>query len=230
MDFETKMNSDRYGNTLFNVLLKDGDEVVKKTLTLDKFIELITDGREVYRDILLNTTDVPKGAYKIACSENPAVFSAVFFMPEEIGGSMVLMQPLSYIQPRRVVYVSNRIGHNGGSLLEVDIFAVKDTVLTDDTRLYWYPLGHVDSDGHSCFGNVPHSVTSIMDVPSIVELFFMGDNSGHYFIKGKTVKVKYSFGQMMEKLSTRKTFPYNWLMPAQYTTVKELWAYKLKNA
>ena len=136
--------------------------------------------------------------------------------PEKTGFLLYGRIPVVVPQPRRLVLYS--------SYGEIKIFALKGNgKLTASTRLYWYPLGHVQRDGSVCKGNCVMKAKDLKEAEKRISDFFIAGTEGHYFHKGETIKEDLSFGDMMNRLQEMDTFPEEWLVPANggYKTKKE---------
>lgn len=232
MKLEASLSSDKFGNSLFNVLAEDADGVaVKRTLPLEDFVNLIA-GNTVLKKLgaeLHEVNRVPKGCLKLRIGAEASEFDAMFFLPEEMTGAKVLGDPMRFLQPKRVVFISHRKAGEerafGRTILK--IFAVKDdeSDITDKTALYHYPLGHVGKEGNVCTGNAGVNVTvaCVEDALKYMDAFFTAESQGHFYSPSVT-EANLSYGEFMEVLANSKSFPYDWLKPAgDKFTVKSVW-------
>lgn len=227
MELTATLTSDRFNNSLFEVLVKKAEgEVIKRTLPLSDFINLIANNVVIKEEeVAMIETPIPKGCFKLRVGERPEDFDAAFFLPEEVIGAKILGNPMRFLQPNRVVFISHR-KKEGTSFdsTSLYVFAVKDAEITDKTSLFWYPLGHVGQNGSVCSGSSGTKINSILDSHKYFDSFFGAESSGHYYSSGKTIKENMSYGEMMETLSNLNKFPYDeWLVPASPNNVKAAW-------
>lgn len=228
MELTSTLTSDRFGNSLFDVLIKESSgEVTKRTLSLEDYVNLIAGSTVIKKEKLsMLETNVPDGCFKIRLGERAENFDAAFFLPEEMVGAKILGNPLRFLQPRRVVFLSHREqGDNAYSRTNLRVYAVKDDKVTGKTSLFWYPLGHVEKDGHVCTGGACANIklNSVEDAFKYFESFFTAESSGHYYNPDRTITEKLSYGAMMEALSNLEKFPYQWLTPASFKNVDAAW-------
>lgn len=227
IEMNSKYLEDKRGNSLFEVVLKNGREVTKRYLAADDYINWLAGCVKIERKASFKEIDlmkIPKEAVKLAVSDNESDFKAMFYLPEEKSGSKVFGEPLTFYQPPRIIYYSNEIVRDSVRS-ELRIFAVKEQKKEDinlDTKLYIYPLGHVHKDGGVCTGNVRCNVKKIEDCLDYFEEFFMAERAGHFYQEDYTT-LKVSYGKMMEKLSEQDHFPTEWLVKATVKNVADLW-------
>lgn len=228
MELSAKLTSDRFGNSLFDVVIKESSgEVTKRTLPLEDFVNLIAGSTVIKKEeISMLESTIPDGCFKLRLGEKAENFDAAFFLPEETVGAKILGNPLRFLQPKRVVFLSHREqGANAFSRTNLQVYAVKDDKVTGKSSLFWYPLGHVEKDGHVCTGGacVNVKLNSVEDSYKYFESFFTAESSGHYYNPDRTITEKMSYGAMMEALSNLDKFPYQWLTPASFKDVDTAW-------
>ncbi len=223
MELISKTLSDSYGNTLFKVTFRTdkGKETVR-TLSVDDYISLIKNSREEVKTGFLFLDEVPQGLIKCAVSEKPENFMAAFYLPSERTGSLVLGRPLNIIQPKRVAFY----GQLNGQVF-FNLFAVKDEVITDNTVLYTYPLGHASEFGNTCIGSAfATRAKNVKEAATLLSSFFIADNSGHMYTSTQTT-LGIPFGELMQMLSEAQVFPEEILKPGAYN-LKRAWDYFTK--
>ena len=230
MRLTANLKEDRFGNSLFDVLVTESTgEVIKRTLPLEDFVNLLADCTKIKKEKrpMIEVSKVPNNCLKLRQGEKPCDFDAAFFLKEEIVGAKILGNPMRFPQPRRVVFISHRGAESGTyGRTNLRVYAVKDKDITDTTKLFWYPLGHVGEDGHVCTGNAGAGVdlSSVDKSQDYFDAFFGAECSGHYYSKGGTIKEDMSYGEMMETLSGLSEFPYEWLQPSRCGSVSQAWS------
>ena len=198
---------DKLGNCLMKVRYQEGEEVSEKVLTLDKYLALLGDATFMKAKERMHLGRMPVGYYDANVStDDPATFDFVLTFPEQkramkYGGK-------HWVVPYPALAFS---------------FHVKDGVVNDaychclvtgtpenDSVLYRYPFGNVNTDGRICFGNIRlPKMNTIMDITQAVNLFFLGETNNDYFSEKNAVA--YSQAEMLEKAKKLEHFPVEWL-------------------
>jgi len=70
----------------------------------------------------------------------------------------------------------------GGDIATTRLFACAPPVLSENARLYWFPLGNVYENGNICWGSVKtgsFNITTPVVLDSVINRFFSSVFSGH---------------------------------------------------
>lgn len=217
LQITSETNEDYY--SLFHVKSEGRNgQILDKDLTIDELANALV--QNIYTPRTHEYVSVPSSilsdnllAYKVSNDGNVADFKAAFILPAEHTGFICLGLPVYVPQPKRLVLYQSTNGH-------LHVYALKDN---DLNTLYWYPLGHVQADGSVCRGSVSTTSSSIEEALIKINDFFIGENSGHYYTEGRTLKEKMSFGQFISSLDRKETFPEDLLVKASFKDFEQAW-------
>lgn len=117
---------------------------------------------------------------------------------------------------------------------QTKVFAIKDKRPTENSCLYRYPFGNVNSGtGNVCWGsNTLSKIKELKGVEKIMTLFIQSPCNNDLYNSENCVGVKdLPLRQLMEELKCKEMFPVEYLMPIKKerktVTLKELLTWKI---
>ena len=102
-----------------------------------------------------------------------------------------------------------------GRVYSTYVYVMKDEVPTDDSRLYRYPFGNVNGDGHVCWGtNVLPDICELKSLEEVMTLFVQSPcNNDYYNGKDYCNHKDITLRQLFEILKDEEDYPGKYLVP-----------------
>lgn len=234
-NLESTLVFDKFHQPFFKVTccFEDGSQI-QKTISFRDYQNLIGCGikevKELYRDV----PTLPKFFYKGGVTTRTDSFWVTFFVPKGYRqwGYEKTQEFLSVPYPNLFFVVEV----NKGTVVKRSVYAVKDELPTEESKLYLYPYGNVDQYGGICMGSCHVKMESLSSSDNFVEAFFLGKDAGHYYKKGIMAKPEVPLRELISLVGEKGCFPEEWLMPSMYgetqrtiKSVTEGFANKLQN-
>ena len=225
MQFSVKSVTDLTGHQFFRTVMEDGGRSIKRDLTVDQLVKILTGSTVDERQyVLLKDNFFPKEARATWFSDYNN-YSCVFEVPAKTR-LLMLKTPLGnkhyHVPFPRLIF---KVTVKGGTVTEKFCYAMKK----GSNKLYHYPFGNVAKGGSICMGNI--SAKDMKRVSDFTDAFFSGiTNNDYYGSDGNgKVSVKFSQEQLLEKLSSGKSFPDSFLVEDMGRTIKGLCEYAPRN-
>ena len=184
-----------------------GESVVRR-LSMDDYLSFL--GKKVkHVEKFLKIPQLPVNYYDGSISEDDS-FKVLLYQPEKTRPVILSTGHYEVPFPALLFYFQGKRGYASTG----KVYSLKgDAVPTASSKLYHYPLGNVNLDGHICFGNITLPKVDISNADMLVEEFFLGKTNNDYFKPGEKVSVRYSQEKLVELLSKKEVFPERWLNP-----------------
>jgi len=203
------------GATLVKISYMDvNSKCVAKTIHLQDYIRLLNGATsfEVEPDII-NVGKLPKGYVDASISTDGSFKAVIKVEKHEDFFSLNGHKSKNYVIPFPTLLFYLSIGKTG-NILSGNVFALKDGELKDDTILYQYPFGNVNSKGHICFGSIQEKAKTLSELDNIVTAFFQSATSNHYYVPEVYSTLNLPQEALADYLSELKEFPENILIPS----------------
>lgn len=213
-----KLKAEIDGSLVAVQIINDRGETLRKHLTLNQYVELLNNSVE---NVESNNHigSVPNGYYDAWISNiYDKTFSCIVTVSQSVYPAQYFEKMYRMPFPALVFYFDVK----SGVVNKSKCFAMKDTVVTDTTKLYYFPYSNVYDDGNICWGtNQLPELSCLKDIDLLVQLF-MGATYNNDLWTIKRVGNHYSsVFEMFEKLNNQKIFPADVLQEV-YLTVGEL--------
>lgn len=94
------------------------------------------------------------------------------------------------------------------------VYAIKDDIPDDGTKLYYYPFGNVNKgDNKVCWGsNTFRNIHDLKSLNEYVALFIQSPCNDDYYQMGASTTQEIELGELFESLKAYQEFPVDWLV------------------
>jgi hypothetical protein len=219
--FSCEMVLDNYKKPLMKTQTKlEGGEVIDKIMTIEDLGTLFKYGLREEKVAFYNIPSVPTNFYRGGISRDSDTFWVSLTVPArrhqyicDLTGEIFNL-PYPSLLFVLLVKKGRADGH---------VFCYTDNEVTEQTKLYHYPYGHVSSDGHICMGSCSANIPSIERSNDYVDSFFNGRDAGHYYTPGMMARPHVPLRELVGMVMEKGEFPSSWLLPIEgsHATVGE---------
>ena len=155
---------------------------------------------------------IPCGYYDAQVSEEQGKFSADMVAVLPAGKQMMQYEETLYDVSIPSLVFQFSVARE--KITETKVYAMKDEVPTDKSRLYRYPFGNVSQGGYVCWGgnNLPN-IRSLKGLEEAMMLFIQSPCNSDYF-RGKEYcgHAEISLREFFEKLKDEDVYPEDYLV------------------
>lgn len=214
------------GKSVVDVLMtRDGVETYRR-IPLVEFVNLIARRTVIQEEVSSydygSTLDI-RGNVLYTCSNTKGDLGVVLEVPK--GRHFFSAFDKSYMLPFPRLIIALALSKDGARKF-FKIFSSKD--LSKNSTLYLYPFGNVSKTGDVCMGSTSYDVDSaknatFSDVQKVVDAFFSGKTSGHFYTAGATVGVCMELPDFVNYVNSLKEFPEDILVESSIFTLEGLY-------
>lgn len=190
---------------LFDVTVNDCGKEFHKIVTLTNLVKCLNESSVIKEKISYVKMPEMKNLLYYEGTSDPTVFKAILTIEPKRIGYLCCSKPVYVPSPKILVAIDSK----SKSAHNIKIFAMKKRGM----KLYWFPLGHVQNNGYTCFGNADVIIDRVEDVERGLTSFFNSNKEGHYFSK-ETIKPNFTYQEMHDVLDGMEMFPEEWLVPS----------------
>jgi len=212
--FSSDMFFDMLGNPIFKTItrLSDGSNL-QKTLSFEDYKKLLGIATKEVENKYVSIPKLPKYFHEGGASKKQNCFWVALFVPGSKNQFYYQTTEEMLFIPYPNMLFLLKVGN--GVVSSRYCYAVADSELKEDSLLYQYPYGHVDTDGDICMGNCSKKITSISEADSFVEQFILGANQGHYYTNEYMTLKNVSLRELLGLVEKKGYFPSEWLKPME---------------
>lgn len=190
---------DKVGNTLVNINYMGKREQLRKTVTLESFIKLLTKSHQKAPEYT-KIGKLPKGYVNGAVGSDGS-FKAVIHVPGK-RQCLNFYNSRHFFVPFPDLYFCFSV-QKDGTVARKLCFA-HDGV---SKNLFCYPFGNVNNDGQICMGNIMCKAKTMLELERIIEDFFMSVTNNDY-VSSHLPRQFNDQLQLIEALEKRKSNSY----------------------
>ncbi len=218
MQFSAQSMTDLTGHPFIRAVMDNDGRTTIRNLTIEQFISVLSGSTTEEKNyVLLKDDFFPKEARATWFSDY-LNYACTYEVPAKTR-LLILKTPLGnkhyHVPFPKLIF---RIEVKNGIVTSKKCFAMKK----GSDKLYHYPFGNVAIGGGICMGNI--TAKDMKRVSDFTDAFFSGvTNNDYYGSDGSgKVSVRFSQEQLLEKLSSQKSFPDSFLVEDCGHTLKEL--------
>lgn len=195
---------------LFRVTCEEKGIATVKNLTIEQTLVLL--GKSTYERSQVKYYDpgeMPYGYVKHLAGDRADTFKIALLYPAKKRG-IKYFNDTYFVPYPNVLYIYEV---RKGYVQTKSCFAVKDKVITPETKLYRFPFGNVTGDtGGMCYGNIKlPKLKEMNDITKVVDLFLSGDVNNDLW-HGNISQKKWKQFELFQHIENKKTFPGNLLV------------------
>ena len=210
--FSSNMSFDNLGKPVFKTIthLSDGSNL-QKSLSFEDYKKLLGIATKEVEEKYISIPKLPKYFYEGGATKKRNCFWVALFVPGTKNQFYYQTTGEMLFVPYPNMLFLLKVGN--GVVSSRSCYAIADSELKEDSILYQYPYGHVDTSGSICMGSCSTKITSLSEADSFVEQFILGANQGHYYTNEDMSLKEISLRELLGLVEKKGYFPSEWLKP-----------------
>lgn len=182
-----------------------------RVITVESLIKALTNS-VANKVVKVPVGKMPFGYYDAALGEDQGMLCAEVVTVLPAGRQIVQYEETRYdvCLPSLVFYFDI----SQGRISSTYVYVMKDEVPTDNSRLYRYPFGNVDTSGRVCWGrNVLPDISGLKSLEEVMTLFVQSPSNNDYY-RGKEYcnHKDFTLRQLFEMLKDEENYPEHYLV------------------
>ncbi len=183
---------------------------ITKVLSHEEYVNLLARNTIVRKEAKKHRLGKLPFGYVDCLYGKPGCYRIAVMYPEKVRGVKYYKDTYRVPYPNTLyIYTVEK-----GAVQTKTCYAVKDDVITENTKLWQFPFGNVSDIGGMCYGviKIPNC-TEMSEIDTLVELFLSGEVNDDLYHPSRTTKNCKQF-ELYKYLTGKKKFPKSLLAPA----------------